>query len=66
LAALCRQRLRRGLIHYKWHFSCYPIFGGWGGTVLLLLAAGVKNKTLGKENFKSNFEAINEFKSKSF
>ena len=26
----------------------------------------VKNKTLGKENFKSNFEALNEFKSKSF
>jgi len=26
----------------------------------------VKNKTLGKENFKLNFEALNEFKSKRF
>jgi len=41
LAALCRQRLRRGRIHCQWSFPRYPVLGGRGGTVLLLLAASV-------------------------
>ena len=41
LAALCRQRLCRGRIHCQWPFPHYPVLGGRGGTVLLLLAAGV-------------------------
>ena len=41
LAALRRQRLRRGRIRHQWPFPRYSILGGWDGTVLLLLAAGV-------------------------
>ena len=41
LAALCRQRLRRGRVRHQWPLPRYSVFGGRGGTVLLLLAAGV-------------------------
>ena len=41
LAALCWQHLCRGRIHRQWPFPRYPILGGRGGAVLLLLTVGV-------------------------
>ena len=41
LAGPCRQRLHRRWIYRRWPFPRHPVLGDRGGTVLLLLTAGV-------------------------